>query len=91
MLGCTAAGTNPLDRSSKGSMIHLLTTYNDLPLLQTKESGTESGESLVDKTLTICSGSDFVNHTWTTFVFSQAGRAQVSIIPESNEHLYNSL
>jgi len=36
-----------------------------------------AGDSLEDKTLTICTGTDFVNLTWTTFVFDSATKATV--------------
>ncbi|XP_067941353.1 1-phosphatidylinositol 4,5-bisphosphate phosphodiesterase beta-1-like [Watersipora subatra] len=34
-------------------------------------------DSLEDKTLTICTGTDFVNITWTTFVFDSAEKARL--------------
>ncbi|KAF6027494.1 Plc21C [Bugula neritina] len=36
-----------------------------------------AGDSLEDKTLTICTGTDFVNLTWTTFVFDSATKAML--------------
>lgn len=53
-----------------------------------KDSQGLGGDNLDDKTLTICTGTDFVNLSWTTFVFDSASKATVSL--SFFEKLYHS-